>query len=45
MLEPERLGKNKSEDNSSTNNSEVAQTIINEVYDNLLKEEINGREF
>lgn len=39
------LGKSASEDNSSTTNSEVAQTIINEVYENLLKEEINGREF
>jgi hypothetical protein len=44
-----RIQKNKSEDKScSTNNSEVANTLINEVYDNLLKEEIediNGREF
>jgi hypothetical protein len=38
-------GKKGSEDNSSTNNSEVANSIMNEVYDNLMKEEINGREF
>jgi hypothetical protein len=44
-LERTGLGKSASEDNSSTTNSEVAQTIINEVYENLLKEEINGREF
>ena len=37
--------KRESEDNSSTAHSEVANNLMNEVYDNFMKEDINGREF